>query len=75
MIPCGFQMEIPYGMMDSMTFHMDSRWNGITKMAGIPAKKYSIWNGWNPSGMSWIPHGFHVEYGGRVKTSSLCNYC
>jgi hypothetical protein len=50
-------------------FHVEYGWNGITKMGGIPAKTYSIWNGWNPSGMTWIPHGFHVECGGRVKTS------
>jgi hypothetical protein len=55
--------------MESMTFHMDSRWNGIAEMAAIPAKTYSIWNGWNPYGMTWNPYGFHVEYGGRVKTS------
>jgi hypothetical protein len=55
--------------VESMSFHMDSIGHGITKMSGIPAKTYSIWNEWNPSGMTWIPHGFHVKYGGRVKTS------
>ena len=59
---CKFHMEW-YG------FHVDSRWDGIIKMARIPPKTYSIWNGWNPSGMTWIPHGFHVECGGMVKTS------
>ena len=54
--------------MESTWNDMDSRWNGITKMAGISPKTYSIWNGWNPPGMVWIPHGFHVECGGRVKT-------
>ena len=39
--------------MESMTFHMDSRWDGMAEMAVIPAKTYSIWNGWNPSGMTW----------------------
>ena len=73
-IPCGIQMEIPYGMMESIAFHMDSRWNGITRMAGIPAKTYSIWNGWNPSGTTWIPHGFHLECGGTVKTSHILFY-
>ena len=43
--------------------HMDSRWDGMAEMAVIPAKTYSIWNGWNP-------YGFHVENGGRVKTST-----
>ena len=28
-----------------------------------------MWNGWNPPGMIWIPYGFPVECGGRVKTS------
>ena len=55
--------------MESIVFHMEYRWNEITKMAGISPKTYSIWNGWNPPGMIWIPHGFHVECGGRVKTS------
>ena len=26
-------------------------------MSGIPAKTYSIWNGWNPPGITWNPHG------------------
>jgi len=50
-------------------FHIEYRWNGITKMAGISPKTYSMWNGWNPPGMIWIPYGFPVECGGRVKTS------
>ena len=29
--------------MESMTFHMDSRWDGTAEMAVIPAKTYSIW--------------------------------
>jgi hypothetical protein len=72
-------MDIPYGMMEwgwNMTipggFHMEYKWNGMTKMSGIPAKTYSIWNGWNPPGITWNPYGFHVEYGGRVKPS-LCD--
>ena len=36
-IPCGF--------------HVEYRWNGITKKSGIPAKIYSIWNEWNLSGI------------------------
>jgi len=56
--------------VESMVFHVEYRWNGITKMAGISPKTYSIWNGWNPPGMIWIPHGFHVEYAGTVKTSN-----
>jgi len=44
-------------------------WKKITKIGGVSPKTYFIWNGWNPSGMTWIPHGFHVECGGRVKTS------
>jgi len=55
--------------VESIAFHVEYRWNRITKMAGISPKTYSIWNGWNPPGMIWIPHGFHVECGGRVKTS------
>ena len=39
-------------------------------MAGISPKTYSMWNGWNPPGMIWIPYGFLVECGGRVKTWS-----
>jgi hypothetical protein len=64
LIPCGFHMDIPYGMMEwgwNMTipggFHMEYKWNGMTKMSGIPAKTYSIWNGWNPPGITWIPCG------------------
>ena len=49
--------------------HVEYRWNGSTKMAGISPKIYSTWNGWNPPGIIWIPHGIHVECGGRVKTS------
>jgi hypothetical protein len=44
-------------------------WNGITKIGEIPAKTYSIWNEWNLPEKTWIPYGFHVECGGRVKTS------
>ena len=69
-------MDIPDGMMESRwnlaipcEFHVEYRLNGITKKSGIPAKIYSIWNEWNPSGIRWIPLGFHVEYIGRVKTS------
>jgi len=40
-------MTIPGGI------HMESKWNGIRKMSGIPAKTYSIWNGWNPPGITW----------------------
>jgi hypothetical protein len=50
-------VEIPYGMMDSMTFHVDSRGDGITKMGGIPAKHI-------PYGMGGIHlecHGFHMD--------------
>ena len=47
--------------MESILFHVDSRWDGMTKMAGIPPKTYSIWNRWNPSGMTWIPLGFHID--------------
>ena len=25
----------------------------MTKMSGRPAKAYSIWNGWNPPGITW----------------------
>jgi hypothetical protein len=57
--------------MESIWNEMDSKWNGMTKMAGITPKTYSIWNGWNPPGMIWNPHGFHVECGGRVKTSLI----
>ena len=57
--------------MESILFHVDSRWDGMTKMARIPPKTYSIWNRWNPSGMTWIPDGFHVECLGRVKTIRL----
>ena len=56
--------------MESIVFHVEYRWNGITKMAGISPKTYSMWNGWNPPGMIWIPYGFPVECRGRVKTSS-----
>ena len=55
--------------VESIAFHVEYRWNGITKMAGISPKTYSMWNGWNPPGMMWIPYGFPVECGGRVKTS------
>src|SRR6267378_27169 len=48
-------MVIPYGI------HMESMWNGIRKMSGIPAKTYSIWNGWNPPRITWNPHGIHME--------------
>ena len=57
--------------MESIAFHVEYRWNGITKMAGISPKTYSMWNGWNPPGMIWIPYGFLVECGGRVKTSII----
>ena len=30
-------------------FHVDSRWDEMAEMVVIPAKTYSIWNGWNPS--------------------------
>ena len=30
-------------------------------MSEIPAKTYSIWNGWNPLGITWNPHGIHME--------------
>jgi hypothetical protein len=70
---CGiFHMEfiwtpwIPGGIWP---FHVEYAWKKITKMGGVSPKTYSIWNGWNPFGMTWIPHGFHVECGGRVKTS------
>jgi len=57
--------------MESISFQVDSIWNEITKMAEISAKTYSIWNEWNPSGMTWIPYGFHMECGGLVKTSHI----
>ena len=67
-IPCGIQMDIPDGMMESRWnlailcgFHVEYRWNRITKKSGIPAKIYSIWNEWNPSGIRWIPLGFHMD--------------
>jgi hypothetical protein len=79
--PCGIQVEQQWNLYHSSRWipehhsiwnggiHVEYRWNRITKMAGISPKTYSIWNGWNPPGMIWIPHGFHVECGGRVKTS------
>jgi len=54
--------------VESIVFHVEYGWNGITKMAGISPKTYSMWNRWNPPGMIWIPYGFLVECGGRVKT-------
>ena len=64
--------------MESIAFHVEYGWNGITKMAGISPKTYSIsmWNGWNPPRIIWIPYGFLVECGGRVKTSFFIRiYC
>ena len=49
------------GWCDHSRWHMKSKWNGIRKMSGIPAKTYSIWNGWNPPGITWNPHGIHME--------------
>jgi hypothetical protein len=63
-------MEYDHSRWNPYGIHMESKWNGIRKMSGIPAKTYSIWNGWNPPGITWNPYGFHVEYGGRVKTSA-----
>ena len=54
---------------------MEYGWNGITKMAGISPKTYFMWNGWNPPRMIWIPYGFLVECGGRVKTSTTPWLC
>ena len=52
--------------MDSMSFHMEIPY-------GVESPK---WLGYQPKhipygigGMTWIPHGFHVECGGTVKTS------
>jgi hypothetical protein len=67
-IPCGFHVDIPYGFH---LFHVEYAWNKNTNLGEISSKTYFIWNGWNPSGMTWIPPGFHVECGGRVKTSPL----
>ena len=46
-------------------------------MGGASAKIIpynSIWNGWNPCGIYTIPHGFHMECGGTVKTSNECMF-
>src|SRR5436853_220655 len=68
----GHSITIPYGI------HMESMWNGDPKMGGMSAKIHSIWNGglhmesmWNEVHSMWSPCGVHVEYGGRVKTSSF----
>ena len=67
-IPCEFHVEFPYGFH---LFHVEYAWNKNTNLGGVSPNTYSIWNGWNPSGMTWIPHGIHVECGGRVKTSDI----
>ena len=56
--PCGIHN---HSMWNLYGIHMESKWNGIRKMSGIPAKTYSIWNGWNPPGITWNPHGIHME--------------
>ena len=71
---CGIYVIVPGGFQMACSIwnegiHVEYRWNESTKMAGISPKIYSIWNGWNPPGIIWIPHGIHVECGGRVKTS------
>ena len=40
---------------------VEYKWNGITKLSGITAKTYSIWNVWNPSGIMWNPCGIRGE--------------
>ena len=57
----GMVMEYDHSMWNPYGIHMESKWNGIRKMSGIPAKTYSIWNGWNPPGITWNPHGIHME--------------
>jgi len=49
-----FWFDIPYGMMEyewNMAIphgiQMEYKWNRITKLSGIIAKTYSIWNVWN----------------------------
>ena len=66
--PGGFHLDIPYGMMEyewnmaiPYGIHVEYKWNGITKLSGITAKTYSIWNVRNPCGMTWNPHGFHMD--------------
>ena len=44
--------------MESMTFHIDSRWDGMAEMAVIPAKTYFIWNDMESI---WIPCGIWGE--------------
>jgi hypothetical protein len=34
-------------------FHVEYAWNKNTNLGGISPKTYSIWNRWNPSGMTW----------------------
>jgi hypothetical protein len=53
-IPCGFHVDIPYGFH---LFHVEYAWNKNTNLGEISPKIYFIWNGWNPSGMTWISHG------------------
>jgi len=56
--PQGIHMEStrnPHGI------HVEYRWKEITKMGEISAKTYSMWNGQNPHGTTWIPHRFHMD--------------
>ena len=58
----GIHLESSGMVVESTSsFHVEYRWNGITKKSGIPAKIYSRWNEWNPSGIRWIPLGFHMD--------------
>ena len=66
----GFQWNISHGMME----YANSIWNQCGKILQNEwalSQNNSIWNGWNPHGMVWIPHGFHLECGGTVKTSNM----
>jgi len=51
--------------------HMESRWNSSGISVIVPGgfqrvipygMVESMWNGWNPPGMIWIPYGFLQAY-------------
>ena len=54
-IPCGIQMEIPDGIWP---FHVDSMWNigGMESPKRVVSQPKYI-----PSGIRWIPLGFHMD--------------
>jgi hypothetical protein len=68
-IPCGYSIWIPWIPGGFQLFHVEYAWNKNTNLGGISPKTYSIWNGWNPSGMTWIPCGMWGQ-GKDLKSSA-----